>query len=82
MSELYGTLVPVLASITALAVTAVGYLLYRQKEIISLAKEVLTLVSVIKESYEDKNISEEEYSKIIREINDVAVGLKDVVYKK
>ena len=67
MSEIYNTLLPILTGVAALAMTAAGYLLYRQKEIIALAKEVII-------SYEDKNISEEEYGKIVQK-------LKRVIYK-
>lgn len=82
MSDIYTTLAPILAGIAALALSAAAYLWYRQKEIIALAKEVVDLAIVIKDSNEDKSISEEEYNKIVQEINDVAIKLKDVIYKK
>lgn len=82
MSDIYTTLAPILAGISALALSAVTYLWYRQKEVIALAKETVDLAVIIKTSNEDKNISEEEYNKIVQEINDVAIKLKDVIYKK
>lgn len=81
MSDIYTILVPVLTGVAALSMTVAGYLWYRQKEIIALAKEIVDLAVVIKTSNEDKSISEEEYNKIVQEINDVAVKLKSVIYK-
>lgn len=82
MSDIYTTIAPILIGIAGIAFTAAGYLWYRNKEVITLAKEVLDLVVVVKASYDDKNISEEEYGKIIQELNDISIKLKDVIYKK
>ena len=82
MSDVYTIITPILAGIATVALSAAGYLWYRQKEIIALSKEVIDVAIVIKSSYEDKDISTDEFSKIIKEINDVAVRLKDVIYKK
>jgi len=82
MSDLYGIITPILAGISILASATAGYLLYRQKEIAALVKEVLDLVVVAKNANQDKNISDEEYDNIMKELNDVAAKLKDVIYKK
>ena len=82
MSDIYTVVTPILAGVSILASTAVGYLLYRQKEIAVLVKEVVDLVVVAKNANQDKNISDEEYDKIMKELNDVATKLKDVIYKK
>ena len=68
MSDLYGIINPILAAITVLASAAATYLLYRKKEVVDLAIEVIT-------AYEDKSISEDEYGRIVQK-------LKDVIYKK
>ncbi len=82
MSDIYTTITPILAIIAALASAAVGYLLYRQREIAALVKEVVDLVVVAKNANQDTNISTEEYDQIMKELNDVAVKLKAVIYKK
>ena len=82
MSDLYGIITPILAGISILASATAGYLLYRQKEIAALVKEVVDLVIVAKNANADKTISDEEYDKIMKELNDVAAKLKDVIYKK
>ena len=82
MSDIYATITPILAVISVLTSAAAGYLLYRQKEIAVLVKEVVDLVIVAKNANADKTISDEEYDKIMKELNDVADKLKVVVYKK
>lgn len=82
MSDIYTLITPILAIIAALSSAVVGYLLYRQREIAALVKEVVDLVIVAKNANQDENISTEEYDKIMIELNDVAVKLKDVIYKK
>ncbi len=82
MSDIYTIVTPILACVAALSTTAAGYLLYRQKEIAALVKEVFDLVVVAKNANQDKNISDEEYDMIMKELNDIATKLKDVVYKK
>lgn len=68
MSDLYGIITPILAGIAVLASATAAYLWYRKREIVELVMEVI-------DAYDDKNISEEEYGKIVRK-------LKDVIYKK
>ena len=82
MSDIYATITPILAVISVLASAVAGYLLYRQREIAALVKEVVDLVIVAKNANADKTISDEEYEKIMKELNDVAAKLKDVIYKK
>lgn len=82
MSDIYAIVTPILAGVSILASAVAGYLLYRQKEIAALVKEVVDLVVVAKNANQDKNISDEEYDKIMKELNDVAAKLKDVIYKK
>lgn len=82
MSDIYTVITPILAGVSILASAVAGYLLYRQKEIAALVKEVVDLVVVAKNANQDKNISDEEYDKIMKELNDVAAKLKDVIYKK
>jgi len=81
MSDLYGLMTIILTGTSVLASAAVGYLLYRQKEIAALVKEVVGLVVVANNANADKTISDEEYDKIMKELNDVAAKLKDVIYK-
>ena len=82
MSDLYAVITPILAGISILASAVAGYLLYRQREIAALVKEVVDLVIVAKNANTDKTISDEEYDVIMKELNDVAAKLKDVIYKK
>jgi len=82
MSDIYTTITPILAGISILASAAVGYLLYREREIAALVKEVVDLVVVAKNANQDDNISNEEYDNIMKHLNDVAVKLKAVIYKK
>lgn len=82
MSDTYTIAATILASISVLTSAAVGYLLYRQKEIAALVKEVVDLVIVAKNANQDDNISNEEYNKIMKELNDVAAKLNDVINKK
>ena len=82
MSDIYATITPILAVISVLTSATAGYLLYRQKEIAALVKEVVDLVIIAKNANADKTISDEEYDKIMKELNDVAAKLKDVIYKK
>ena len=82
MSDIYATITPILAVISVLTSAAAGYLLYRQREIAALVKEVLDLVVTAKNANADKNISDDEYDAIMKELNDVADKLKAVIYKK
>lgn len=61
LPELLNVLLGII-SITASAIA--GYVIYRKKEIFDLAVEVVR-------AYDDKNISEEEYDKIIEKLRKV-----------
>ena len=82
MSDIYTTITPILAGISILASAAFGYLLYREREIAALVKDVVDLVVVAKNANQDSNISNEEYDNIMKHLNDVAVKLKAVIYKQ
>lgn len=84
MSDL-GTLTPMLAGAAAIVTVVagyVGYLLYRQKEIIALAKELFNASEAVINAYKDKNVSEEEFEYIMKSLVSVAEKLKAVIYKK
>lgn len=78
----YTTFEIILAGISVVTSAAAAYLLYRQKEIIALVKEVIDLVVIANNANQDRNISVEEYDTIMKKLSDVAVKLKDVIYKK
>lgn len=82
MSDIYSIVTPILAGVSALAISSATYLLYRKREVIELAKELVDVVSKAKIAYEDKNVTEEEYGLIIKELIEVADKLKAVIYKK
>ncbi len=82
MSDIYTTITPILAIVAALASAVATYLLYRQKEIAALVTDVVDLVVIVNNANQDDNISTEEYDNIMKHLNDVAVKLKDVIYKK
>lgn len=80
--DIYASITPILVAISVVSSAIAGYLLYRQREIAALVKEVVDLVIVAKNANSDKNISNEEYDAIMKELIDVASKLKDVIYKK
>lgn len=82
MSDIYSAVAPILTGVAALAISAATYLLYRKREIIALSKELVDVVSKAKVAYEDKNVTEEEYGEIVKELIEVADKLKAVIYKK
>ena len=82
MIDIYAVITPILVGISILASTVAGYLLYRQREIAALVKDVVDLVIIAKNANQDKNISDTEYDAIMIKLNDVAIKLKAVIYKK